>query len=58
VIRPCFVSTNNQPGLCIFQDLTKFINHANEIKAANKASKDGGDLSIVKGDADTTNSKQ
>ena len=41
-----------------FHDLTKFINHANEIKAANKASKEGGDLSIVKSDADTSNSKQ
>jgi hypothetical protein len=41
-----------------FQDLTKFINHANEIKAANKASKDGGDLSIVKADVDASSSKQ
>ncbi|CAM0880902.1 unnamed protein product [Alopecurus aequalis] len=40
------------------KDLTKFINHANEIKAANMASKEGGDLSIVKADADTSSSKQ
>ncbi|KAH1073613.1 hypothetical protein J1N35_025941 [Gossypium stocksii] len=30
------------------RELTKFINHCNEIKAATVANKDGGQLSIVK----------
>ncbi|GLT39637.1 hypothetical protein SLA2020_138190 [Shorea laevis] len=30
------------------RELTKFINHCNEIKAATVATKDGGQLSIVK----------
>ncbi|KAJ8900190.1 hypothetical protein K2173_024830 [Erythroxylum novogranatense] len=30
------------------RELTKFINHCNEIKAATMANKDGGQLSIVK----------
>ncbi|XP_022733903.1 uncharacterized protein LOC111287545 [Durio zibethinus] len=30
------------------RELTKFINHCNEIKAATIANKDGGQLSIVK----------
>ncbi|OMO69723.1 hypothetical protein CCACVL1_19313 [Corchorus capsularis] len=30
------------------RELTKFINHCNEVKAATVANKDGGQLSIVK----------
>lgn len=30
------------------QELSKFINHCNEVKAATAANKDGGQLSIVK----------
>ncbi|WVZ71639.1 hypothetical protein U9M48_020206 [Paspalum notatum var. saurae] len=37
--------------------LTKFINQCNEIKAANLASKEGGDLNIVKADCDQSKSK-
>ncbi|TVU22625.1 hypothetical protein EJB05_32338 [Eragrostis curvula] len=39
------------------KELTKFINHCNEIKAANIASKEGGDLSILKPDGDQSKSK-
>lgn len=39
------------------QELTKFINQCNEIKAANLASKEGGDLNIVKADGDQSKSK-
>ncbi|XP_062208449.1 uncharacterized protein LOC133909936 [Phragmites australis] len=39
------------------KELTKFINHCNEIKAANLASKEGGDLNIVKPDGDQSKSK-
>ena len=40
------------------QELTKFINQCNEIKAANLASKEGGDLNIVKADGDQSKSKK
>ncbi|KAK3163465.1 hypothetical protein QOZ80_1AG0004100 [Eleusine coracana subsp. coracana] len=40
------------------KELTKFINHCNEIKAANIASKEGGDLNIVKPDGDQSKSNQ
>lgn len=33
---------------CGEQELSKFINHCNEIKAATAANKEGGQLSIVK----------
>ena len=39
------------------QELTKFINQCNEIKAANLASKEGGDLNIVKADGNQSKSK-
>ncbi|XP_068660942.1 uncharacterized protein [Aristolochia californica] len=32
----------------IDREVSKFINHCNEVKAANSASKEGGQLSIVK----------
>ncbi|KAL8542227.1 hypothetical protein ACS0TY_003187 [Phlomoides rotata] len=34
------------------KELSKFINHCNEVKAATVANKDGGHLSIVKTPAD------
>nr|XP_034592589.1 uncharacterized protein LOC117854491 isoform X1 [Setaria viridis] len=40
------------------KELTKFINQCNEIKAANLASKEGGDLSILKVDGDQSKSKK
>jgi hypothetical protein len=40
------------------QELTKFINQCNEIKAANLASKEGGDLNIVKADGEESKSKK
>jgi hypothetical protein len=40
------------------QELTKFINQCNEIKAANLASKEGGDLNILKADGDQSKSKK
>jgi len=40
------------------KELTKFINQCNEIKAANLASKEGGDLNIVKADGDQSKSKK
>ncbi|CAO2184956.1 unnamed protein product [Urochloa humidicola] len=40
------------------KELTKFINQCNEIKAVNLASKEGGDLNIVKADADQSKSKK
>ncbi len=42
---------------CI-QELTKFINHCNEIKAANVATKEGPDLNIIKPDGDQSKSKK
>ncbi|KAA3462156.1 ARID domain-containing protein C08B11.3 [Gossypium australe] len=42
---PCSFSLNL---LLVSVELTKFINHCNEIKAATVANKDGGQLSIVK----------
>jgi len=41
-----------------FLELTKFIDQCNEIKAANLASKEGGDLNIVKADGDQSKSKK
>lgn len=38
------------PG--VFQEVSKFINHCNEMKAMTVANKDGGHLSIVKAPAD------
>ncbi|XP_010927000.1 uncharacterized protein [Elaeis guineensis] len=40
------------------RELSKFINHCNEIKAASVASKDGGQLSILKPNADPSNSSE
>lgn len=36
------------------QELTKFINHCNEVKAATLANKEGGQLSIVKPPAESS----
>lgn len=36
------------------QELSKFINHCNEVKAATVANKDGGQLSIVKPQLDSS----
>ncbi|KAG2668744.1 hypothetical protein I3843_14G005200 [Carya illinoinensis] len=36
------------------RELSKFINHCNEVKAATAANKDGGQLSIVKTPADSS----
>ncbi|XP_073128305.1 uncharacterized protein [Henckelia pumila] len=38
------------------KELSKFINHCNEVKAASFAAKDGGNLSIVKSQTDSTTS--
>lgn len=38
----------------VFQEVSKFINHCNEMKAATVANKDGGHLSIVKTPADSS----
>ncbi|XP_028784521.1 uncharacterized protein LOC114740526 [Neltuma alba] len=41
------------------REISKFINHCNEIKAATVAQKDGGQLSIIKPPAElTTGSKK
>ncbi|KAK9128766.1 hypothetical protein Syun_017563 [Stephania yunnanensis] len=40
------------------RELTKFINHCNEVKAATAANKEGGELSIVKPQAESTNGAQ
>ncbi|XP_018817225.1 uncharacterized protein LOC121241604 [Juglans microcarpa x Juglans regia] len=36
------------------RELSKFINHCNEVKAATAANKDGGQLSIVKTPAESS----
>lgn len=36
------------------QELSKFINHCNEVKAATSATKEGGLLSIVKTQTEST----
>ncbi|XP_010279503.1 PREDICTED: uncharacterized protein LOC104613407 [Nelumbo nucifera] len=36
------------------RELTKFINHCNEVKAATVANKEGGQLSIVKSPPEST----
>lgn len=40
------------------QELTKFINHCNEVKAANAACKEGGQLSILKAESQAEPSKK
>ncbi|KAI0526791.1 hypothetical protein KFK09_002382 [Dendrobium nobile] len=40
------------------RELSKFINQCNEIKAANMASKEGSQLSIIKTEEDTSNSSK
>ncbi|PKU61209.1 hypothetical protein MA16_Dca023086 [Dendrobium catenatum] len=40
------------------QELSKFINQCNEIKAANMASKEGSQLSIIKTEEDASNSSK
>ncbi|XP_031279851.1 uncharacterized protein LOC116138281 [Pistacia vera] len=40
------------------RELTKFINHCNEVKAATLANKEGGQLSIVKTSAGSTANKK
>ncbi|KAJ0095515.1 hypothetical protein Patl1_17105 [Pistacia atlantica] len=42
----------------IVKELTKFINHCNEVKAATLANKEGGQLSIVKTSAGSTANKK
>ncbi|XVE74197.1 hypothetical protein DITRI_Ditri11bG0179500 [Diplodiscus trichospermus] len=44
VVKPSKLTREMDAG----RELTKFINHCNEIKAATVANKDGGQLSIVK----------
>jgi hypothetical protein len=54
-----FFLQNSINVFCVrFQELTKFINHCNEIKAANVASKEGGDFNIVKADGDQSKPKK
>lgn len=38
----------------VFQEVSKFINHCNEMKAATVANKDGGHLFVVKTPADSS----
>lgn len=42
--------------LFVKQELSKFINHCNEVKAATSATKEGGQLSIVKTLTESTSS--
>ncbi|KAM7472543.1 hypothetical protein LguiA_010726 [Lonicera macranthoides] len=39
------------------RELSKFINHCNEVKAATAANKEGGQLSIVKTQPDSSSAK-
>ncbi|KAL5981818.1 hypothetical protein ACLOJK_015883 [Asimina triloba] len=47
----CLLGADSYPIGEIALELSKFINHCNEVKAATLANKDGGQLSIVKVDA-------
>ncbi|ESQ45306.1 hypothetical protein EUTSA_v10010861mg [Eutrema salsugineum] len=40
------------------RELTKFINHCNEVKAANAACKEGGQLNILKAESQAEPSKK
>ncbi|CAN0917275.1 hypothetical protein LINGRAHAP2_LOCUS30192 [Linum grandiflorum] len=40
------------------RELSKFINHCNEVKAATMANKEGGQLSLVKSDPKPSNSEK
>ncbi|CAN7012975.1 unnamed protein product, partial [Brassica rapa subsp. trilocularis] len=40
------------------RELTKFINHCNEVKAANAACKEGGQLNILKAESQADTSKK
>ena len=40
------------------QELSKFINHCNEIKAATQANKEGGQLAIVKPQPEPSNTEK
>ncbi|KAG2263411.1 hypothetical protein Bca52824_070490 [Brassica carinata] len=40
------------------RELTKFINHCNEVKAANAACKEGGQLNILKAESQADPSKK
>ncbi|XP_008778028.2 uncharacterized protein LOC103697867 [Phoenix dactylifera] len=51
-VKPCKVTKEIEAD----RELSKFINHCNEIKAASVASKDGGQLSVLKPGADPSNS--
>jgi hypothetical protein len=42
----------------LIQELTNFINHRNEIKAANVATKEDPDVNIIKPDGDQSKSKK
>lgn len=44
---------------CVWwQELTKFINHCNEVKATNAACKVGGQLNIIKAESQAEPSKK
>lgn len=40
------------------RELTKFINHCNEVKATNAACKEGGQLNIIKAESQPEPSKK
>ncbi|KAL1199824.1 hypothetical protein V5N11_013082 [Cardamine amara subsp. amara] len=40
------------------KEITKFINHCNEVKAANAACKEGGQLNIIKAESQAEPSKK
>lgn len=42
----------------MMQELSKFINHCNEMKAATAANKEGGQLSIVKPPSESTSGEK
>ncbi|KAB1224964.1 hypothetical protein CJ030_MR1G013980 [Morella rubra] len=44
VVKPSKITKD----MDVDRELSKFINHCNEVKAATAANKDGGQLSIVK----------
>ena len=48
-INICFISSTDSVSVFLYeQELSKFINYCNEVKAATAANKEGGQLSIVK----------
>ncbi|KAJ7949238.1 2,3-bisphosphoglycerate-dependent phosphoglycerate mutase [Quillaja saponaria] len=53
-VKPSKVSKD----MDIDREVSKFINHCNEVKAATAANKEGGQLSIVKSSESTSDAKK